>query len=72
MVPKISATYASSTEKTFDQIPFDADHSNMVKFNDISDENYLIVQSRIRQCVKDAPRIIENRFAIHKKGESLF
>lgn len=69
MVPKVSATYASLNEKKYDQLPINADHSNIVKFSDSSDDNYVIIQSRMRQCVKDAPRAIRERFNGHKKGE---
>lgn len=72
MVPKISATYASINEKKYDQLPINADHSNMVKFSNSSDDNYLIIQMRIKQCVKDAPTVIQERFAGHRKGEELF
>lgn len=72
MVPQTSATYAGITEKKYDQLPINEDHSNMVKFNDSSDENYVIVQSRISQCVKDAPRVVQERFARHKNGEGRF
>ncbi|KFZ13994.1 hypothetical protein V501_03431 [Pseudogymnoascus sp. VKM F-4519 (FW-2642)] len=58
IVPKVSATYASINEKKYDQLPINADHSNMVKFSNSSDDDYVIIQSRIRQCVKDAPRVI--------------
>jgi hypothetical protein len=72
MVPKVSATYASINEKKYDQLPINADHSHIVKFGDSSDDDYVIIQSRIRQCVKDAPRVIQERFAGHKKGKELF
>lgn len=71
MVPKVSATYASINEKKYDQLPINADHSNIVKFSDSSDDDYVIIQSRIRQCVNDAPRVIQVRFAGHKKGKEL-
>ncbi|KAH8679043.1 hypothetical protein BGZ60DRAFT_513281 [Tricladium varicosporioides] len=67
MVPKISATYASINEKKYDQLPINADHSNIVKFSDSSDDDYVIIQSRISQWVKDAPRVIQERFAGHRK-----
>ncbi|KAL5349520.1 hypothetical protein ACLOAV_005815 [Pseudogymnoascus australis] len=70
MVPKVSATYASLNEKKYDQLPINADHSNIVKFSDSSDDNYVIIQSRMRQCVKDAPRAIRERFNGHKKALS--
>ncbi|KFZ01163.1 hypothetical protein V500_00867 [Pseudogymnoascus sp. VKM F-4518 (FW-2643)] len=71
MVPKVSATYASINEKKYDQLPINADHSNIVKFSDSSHDDYVIIQSRIRQCVKDAPRVIQERFAGHKKALSV-
>jgi hypothetical protein len=72
MVPKVSATYASINEKKYNQLPINADHTNIVKFSDPSDDDYVIIQSRISQWVKDAPKVIQERFAVHRKGEEPF
>lgn len=72
MVPKVSATYASMNEKNYDQLPINTDHSNLVKFSHSSDDDYVIIQSRISQWVTDAPSVIQERFAGHRKGKELF
>lgn len=63
MVPFTSAIHAGPNEKVYDQIPIDADHSEIVKFSDISNPDYLIIESRIRKLVAEAPRVIQERFA---------
>jgi len=45
------------------QIPIDADHSNMVKFSDNNDRHYITVRDRLYECVRKAPRIIENHLS---------
>ena len=72
MVPKVSATYAGINEKKYNQLSINADHSNIVKFSNSANEDYVIIQSRLSECVKDAPRVIQERFAGHRKGEEPF
>lgn len=69
MVPHTSANNAGKFEEIYDQLSIDADHSDIVKFSDTSDPNYSIIESRIRDLVADAPRVIRKRVASHKKGE---
>ncbi|EHK19922.1 uncharacterized protein TRIVIDRAFT_122435, partial [Trichoderma virens Gv29-8] len=63
MVPFTSAIHAGPNEKVYDQIPIEADHSEIVKFSDISNPDYLMMESRIRELVAKAPGIIQERFA---------
>ncbi|UKZ79092.1 hypothetical protein TrVFT333_006842 [Trichoderma virens FT-333] len=69
MVPFTSAIHAGPNEKVYDQIPIEADHSEIVKFSDISNPDYLMMESRIRELVAKAPGIIQERFA--KLGRKL-
>ncbi|KAI5842039.1 hypothetical protein BZA05DRAFT_380199 [Tricharina praecox] len=61
LVTQESATFALRTEATHMQIGIDADHSNIVKFDDNSDHHYSTVRDRLLYCVEKAPRIIESR-----------
>ena len=72
MVPKTSATHAGRNEQPYNHLPIDANHSDMVKINDPSDPNYIIIKKRIGQLVDDAPRIIKERISGHKKSKRLF
>jgi hypothetical protein len=69
MVPHTSAIYVGKNERDYDQLPIDADHSNIVKFSDPSDQYYLIIEGRIKELVADAPRVIKKRFTSHGKSE---
>lgn len=69
MVPRTSAIYAGKFENSYDQLSIDADHSDIVKFSDPSNPDYVIIKSRIKLLVDDAPRIIEERIAEHRKSE---
>jgi hypothetical protein len=71
MVPQTSATHAGKNEKIYDQLSIDADHSDMVKFSDPSNPDYVIIASRIKQLVADAPRVIHERIVGHRKSERL-
>jgi len=63
LVTQESATFALPTEAIHMQIGIDADHSNIVKFPDNSDHNYITVRDRLLDCVGKARRIIEARSA---------
>lgn len=63
MVSKGSATWASPREKLHNQIPIDMDHSSLVKFTDLNDTNYQMVEKRLQDCVKIAPALIKKRLA---------
>jgi hypothetical protein len=69
-VPHTSAIYASKNEELFDQLSINANHSDIVKFSDLSDESFLIIQQRIERLVADAPTVIAARFASHRKSET--
>ncbi|KAL6821770.1 hypothetical protein J3E69DRAFT_367941 [Trichoderma sp. SZMC 28015] len=62
MVPQNSAIYAGPNEKPYDQLPIEADHSEIVKFSDTSNSDFIIVQSRIEKWVKKAPAVVRERF----------
>jgi hypothetical protein len=67
MVPQNSAIHAGKNEKPYDQIPIDADHSDIAKFNNPSD--YRIIESRIKQLVDEGPQVIRKRTAGDRKSE---
>jgi hypothetical protein len=69
MVPQTSAIHAGKNEKSYDQLSIDADHSDLVKFSNPSNPDYLIIKSRIERLVDDAPRVIKERIADHRKSE---
>ncbi|KAF3073926.1 hypothetical protein CFAM422_003506 [Trichoderma lentiforme] len=62
MVPQNSAIYAGPNEKPYDQLSIEADHSEIVKFSDSSNSDYIIIQSRIDKWVQKAPAVIRDRF----------
>jgi hypothetical protein len=47
------------------QLPLDADHSTMVKFNDRNSPGYGIVLESLRQFEKDAVRVVADRTGTH-------
>ncbi|KAH0541631.1 hypothetical protein FGG08_003921 [Glutinoglossum americanum] len=67
MVPRISATHSGPNEKIDDQLPIDANHSDIVKFSDPSNPDYVIIESRIKKLVADAPTVIRRRLAGHRE-----
>ena len=69
MVPQNSAIHAGKNEKPYDQIPIDADHSDIAKFNNPSDHDYRIIESRIKQLVDEGPQVIRERTAGDRKSE---
>ena len=69
MVPKASAVHAGKFAKPDDELPIDADHSNIVKFSDPSDPDYVIIKTRITRLVDDAPRVIKQRVTDHRKSK---
>ena len=69
MVPQNSAIHAGKNEKSYDQLPIDADHSDIAKFNNPSDPGYRIIESRIKHLVDDGPQVIGERTAGDRKSE---
>lgn len=69
MVPESSAIYAGRNEQPYDQLPVEADHSEIVKFSDVSNSDYIIIQSRINKWVQRAPAVIQERFARVRTSE---
>jgi hypothetical protein len=69
MVPHMSAIHSGPTEKDFDQIPIDADHSGIVKFDNVSHPDYLILDKRISELALDAQSVIHGRFAKQRKSK---
>lgn len=72
MIPFMSAIYAGPNEKVHDQIPIEADHSEIVKFGDASNPDYLIIESRIKELVDKAPRVIQERLAKIRKSKWIY
>lgn len=46
-----SATYAVPNEESHNQIPLDSDHSNIVKCDHSSDGGFIIVITKLKECV---------------------
>lgn len=69
MVGHTSATNAHHKERIYDRIAMDVNHSELVKFSDLSSQNYSIMQDRIINLVDNAPRVIRNRLDKHKRSE---
>jgi hypothetical protein len=69
MVQHTAAIYVSPNEKAYDHLSIDADHSDIVKFSDLSNPDYVIIESRIKELVAQAPTVIKGRFASHRKSE---
>ncbi|KAL9471607.1 hypothetical protein ACSS6W_009548 [Trichoderma asperelloides] len=67
MVPHTSATHVSKNEKAYDHLPIDADHSNIVKFHNPSNQDYAIMEARIKQLIDQALPIVKSRFISHQK-----
>ena len=61
MVSRVSATHSGPNEKIYDQLSINDDHSNMVKFDSRTNQDYTGIRSRVRDCVKEAPNIIRKR-----------
>jgi hypothetical protein len=67
MVPQNSAIHAGKNEKSYDQLFIDGDHSNIVKFNNPSDPDYRIIESRMKRLMDDGPQVIRERTAGDRK-----
>lgn len=69
MVPFTSAIYAGKDEKSYDQLSINANHSDIVKFSDPANHDYVIIERRIQKLVEDARSVINDRFMNHRKSE---
>lgn len=69
MVPQDSATFTGTKEKSYNQLSIEADHSEIAKFSDASNSDYIIIQSRIRKWVQQAPAVIRERFGRIRTSE---
>ena len=69
MVKRSSAINFAPNEKLYDQLSIEANHSDIVKFSDLSDTAYSTVEARINVLVETAPAVIKRRFASHWKSE---
>jgi hypothetical protein len=61
LVEHTSATHAGPKDKNYDQLAIDADHSDIVKFDNPSNPSYVIVAERIQKLVTDGPGILKER-----------
>jgi hypothetical protein len=61
MVPQSSAIHHSQYDKVHDTWSINANHSDIVKFSNRFDPNYIILQGRIREMVESAPQVIRSR-----------
>ena len=68
MVPQPSAIHATTNERSHDQLPIDADHSDIVKFHS-SQMEYRIVASRIEKLVGQAQAVISRRATHYEKSK---
>jgi hypothetical protein len=62
MVTQHSATCGGQSDTFYNRQPIQANHSQMVKFSDRSNGDYLDVMKRIRRWVDEAPKIVMGRF----------
>lgn len=69
MVPRASALHAGRNEKSHDQLSIDENHSDIVKFSDRSNPDYIIIESRIKDLVANAPTAIRERFIGYRKSK---
>lgn len=69
MVGHTSAINAHQNEKPYNRLSINSDHSEMVKFSDISNPDYLNIQSRLVDLVNSAPSAIKERFDHHTRSE---
>ncbi|KAL9487937.1 hypothetical protein ACSS6W_000214 [Trichoderma asperelloides] len=67
MVGHTSAAYAHQNEKFYNRLSINADHSEMVKFDNISNPDYSIIQDKIKDLVNGAPGTIQQRFYHHDR-----
>ncbi|KAL7918451.1 hypothetical protein ACQKWADRAFT_323791 [Trichoderma austrokoningii] len=67
MVGHTSATNAHQNEKTYNRLSINSDHSEMVKFGNISNHDYPNIQSRLVDLVNGAPGAIRQRFDHHTR-----
>lgn len=64
MVSRDSAIFATQTEERYDQLSRDVDHSGLAKFDGRAEQDYINLRGKIRECIEEAPRVIEGRFAV--------
>lgn len=69
MVPRTSAIHAGPNEKDHDHLSIDANHSDIVKFSDQSDPDYIIIQGRLENLASRAPDVIRRRLAKQDESE---
>ncbi|KAI1744083.1 hypothetical protein F4680DRAFT_444115 [Xylaria scruposa] len=63
LVEHTSATHAGPDEKNYDQLSIDADHSDIVKFDNPSNPYYVVVVERLRKLVTLGPEVLAERLA---------
>lgn len=68
MVPPSSALHASQGEKLHDQLFINADHSDIVKFDDVSDHDSIIIQARLKELVLRGPPLVDQRLSFHRES----
>ncbi|KAF8535303.1 P-loop containing nucleoside triphosphate hydrolase protein [Trichophaea hybrida] len=61
MVSKESATWFMPREEVHNQVPMYSDHSQLVKFTNRADHNYLAVRAKMKELVEKAPEILRLR-----------
>ncbi|CEJ87104.1 hypothetical protein VHEMI04303 [[Torrubiella] hemipterigena] len=61
MVPRASAIHARPNEKDHDHLSINANHSDIVKFSDQSDADYIMIQSRLESLSSRAPEVVRRR-----------
>ena len=70
MVPRHSAIFTGRNSETYDNIAIDADHSNIVKFNDEESVPYKILLSRLMKMEKNGEHVVQQRFKNLKRSRS--
>ena len=68
LVTRESATGAGSLSSDGpDDIPLNANHSDLVKYDSRNNASYTIVSSHLKRLVVDAKRDVPRKFAVHSK-----
>lgn len=62
-MPEYSSTYSGPNEKEYDQLSIDADHLDIIKFNNSPNQDLINIRQRIIEFVDEAPVVIEKRIA---------
>ena len=66
MVSKHSAVPSKPSEDPHDQLSRDVDHSGISKFQDRSDQDYMIFRQRIMDCTQFDTAPLQERYSLSR------